>query len=1408
MKNTINWNNIRGMESQRDGFEELVCQLARRESSPGYSRFRRIGRPDGGKECYWELNDGTLELWQAKYFTSSPGTTQWAELEDSVRTAIDNHPGLSRYVISMPYDMPDGRVKGKTSMLNKWKSKVQDWEAYAVSKGMTIRLDYWGSSELMTRLMRPECKGMIHYFFNREEWTDEWLEYKNRESITQLGARYTPELNIDLPISKIFDGLARDEDFKRQAHDCYETLMESYRNATRSNPADDFKAGMQELDRRVRAYRNQFEQVEWTGNDRLPFEDLLESCKEVQEQVSELQKNIYGSRTTAVAGSGKGGITYSRPYSDILDGVRSFGFEMGRFAGFLSGMTCTLANRPYLLVTGDAGTGKSHLLADILEKRRGKGQPSLLLLGEHFTNRDHPWTQILQNQLRKPSLDEHELLATLNAKAESQQTRLILFVDAINEGEGRVIWTGKLRSFIELFASYPWLGVVVSIRSSFEELLAPERDVPAAVAIRMEHQGFAGIEHEAVSRFLRHYGIDEPGVPLLDPEFQNPLFLKLFCESLRKRGERQIPEGHGGFTRILESFLQGVEEKLSMPNQLDYDEKLRLVHKAVDAIIGEMVDRNRDYVSYADAEELVDRIFSGRCRRDQYLKRLISEGVMNLDIHWNGSQPEEVIYFAYQRYQDHLRAALLLDRHLDLADPSKSFAAGPLHDLVSTASRARMNQNIVEALSILVPERIHKELFDVASHAREYTAIAEGFVYSLIWRKADAVSPTAEQYLPDVIGKDQRLIFRFLENSIAACMKRSYYYPANRLHEWLFGYTMQERDFLWTIWLQDKYGSEADNNAVRTLVNWAWSSADKAHIGDQAITDGCTVLAWLLTSCNRYLRDSATKALVTLLQDRIHLLPELLRKFNGVNDPYVMERLYGVAYGCALRTSKRDGLIPLSECIYQLVFIEDLTYPHMLLRDYARGVIEYTLSLGLKPEIDEGRIRPRYKSEPLPSKFPTNTLVDKKYRRKSGTARRDPAANAVDRIIRSMTTEYGRGTGSYGDFGRYTFQSALGHWDVDVIGLSNYAIQRIFEMGYDPDHFGPFDDEQGSGRGAGHRERIGKKYQWLAFFELLARVSDHCRLKDGSAWEEDVYRAFEGPWNPYVRDIDPSVLIAAIPAGREEGPAPYVYNQWGSDKREWINKTDDLPTATQLLVLTDKAGHGWLWLEGRPSWEEPHPLGEDKHYSVREDLGFRFQSYLVKKKDLKKIVEAGRKAPLDWPKTRTTYELFSREYYWSPGFEALAVPYHDGERWTDLYPQAGGKLIGKICRTAEYFLWEEEFDCSKNTNIAYYKPSQVLKEGMQLSFSAREGEMLSPDGALICKDPSVYGEYGQGLLVERKALEDFLDREGLALFWHIEGEKMVRGNWTKDDYPGRLEIEGLFVLSGTGITGGWQLGSR
>ncbi|WP_446008447.1 hypothetical protein [Candidatus Electrothrix sp.] len=70
----IDFSKIHGFQSgQRLSFEELVCQLARREEYPADAEFRRVegAGGDGGVEAYWKKADGRKTGYQAKYFGSS-----------------------------------------------------------------------------------------------------------------------------------------------------------------------------------------------------------------------------------------------------------------------------------------------------------------------------------------------------------------------------------------------------------------------------------------------------------------------------------------------------------------------------------------------------------------------------------------------------------------------------------------------------------------------------------------------------------------------------------------------------------------------------------------------------------------------------------------------------------------------------------------------------------------------------------------------------------------------------------------------------------------------------------------------------------------------------------------------------------------------------------------------------------------------------------------------------------------------------------------------------------------------------------------------------------------------------------------------------------------------------------------
>jgi len=1394
----FNWNNIRNINgSQNNGFEEFVCQIAGKEIINNQKRFYRIGKPDGGKECFWEFEDGTIYCWQAKYFVSALTPSQWAQINKSVTDVIDNHPALKCHILSIPIDMPDGKEKGKKSFLDKWKEQVAAWKRYAINKGAEIEFEFWGSYELIKRLSKTENEGLAYFWFNEMELTDEWFDRKNNESIDILGGRYTPELNFELPISQIFDGLSRNENFKEHVNNKIDKLFEKFRAINFDIKNEELINQYSGINLLMKDFETSYDALEFSGNENILFDKIFEKTEIISTSIDEIQRKIYELKKEEEKNIKKD--FYSSPFSNESYYLREFKSELFQLQQFLRSEECEIANKPYALITGKAGIGKSHLIADIIKIRNEQEYSSLLLLGENFSSNDMPWTQILNNQLRI-KIDEFIFLGALNAKAESKQSRIIIFIDAINEGQGRSIWPSRLKAFINSFHHYPWLGLVMSLRSSYINLIAPENIIDPSLLVRVRHGGFAGVEYEASNYFFKHYKIKPPGTPLLDSEFQYPLFLKLFCEGLFKRNLSEIPQGYEGISVIINFFIESIEFKLSQPNQLNYDIRLKPVRNSIHKIVALLAERNSDRISYSEANGIINsEFFNNSANPEPFLARLINEGVFNTDLFWiDDKHHEEGVHFAYQRFQDHLLARLLLEKHLDKDSPSEAFTTGGLATFVSDSEAAYHQQNIIESFSIQLPEMVGKELYELAPHAANYYSVSEAFIDSLIWRRSYTISSQAVDYVKNVIGKSNNLFYKFLETIISNSSKPEFYFNASWLHKLLIQLKMPVRDNWWTIWLQDKYGENSQNNSIKRLIDWAWKEEEKTYLDDKSLKLAGLTLAWFLTSSNRYLRDSATKALICIFQDKILILIEVIKDFSKIDDPYVYERLFAVAYGCTLRTNLKNELIPLAEYIYSIIFKKRFVYPHILLRDYARNIIEYVLKCGLILKIDEEKIRPPYKSN-LPKKLPTLKEIDNQYnpRKKDGDYEGKNWGSKA--ILNSMTTEYGRGVSGYGDFGRYTFESALKKWKVNVNGLSNLAIERIFKMGYDPAKFTNFDRNQGSGRHSGHLERIGKKYQWIAFYEILAKVSDNHKLKDESSWRKEKVIPFDGTWYPYVRDIDPSIVIKKTQEKSIQNKMtwwyPELYNFWNNDFNTWMKSEVDLPNPKKFLSIKDKKGVEWFNLHSYPEWNQPKKPGQSKWHENRERVWYHTGSWIVSTETFKHIKTQfeNEKVKIQGPDLANRYEIFSREYYWSSAWKFFQRYYYTGGESFDLEHIESEEKYGQAFYTACYYLWEEEFDCSKEEKISFLKPSKLLFSG--LNYSRKEGQFANKDGDIICFDPSIYDSGPSSLLFRKERLIEILKSKGMHLIWIVSGEKQIIGSaYDNESSYVSHSIEGLYYL--------------
>ena len=263
----VDWRSIRALNGGRDkGFEEFCAQLARSEVA-GRARFIRKGSPDAGVECYAILGNGSECAWQAKYFLSL-GHSQWPQIDQSVRRALEKHPRLTRYVVCLPMDLPDARVAGQESALAKWDAHVEKWVGWVSERGMTVEFAYWGSSELLERLSSPEHIGRLRFWFDTTGFDDDWFARRFEEARATAGPRYTPEVHVDLPIAGRFEAFGRTRRFFDRTIALIRGLADAWASACSTEPSclgREGGPGCQGRDQRGRQRRRR---ASGQGNDR------------------------------------------------------------------------------------------------------------------------------------------------------------------------------------------------------------------------------------------------------------------------------------------------------------------------------------------------------------------------------------------------------------------------------------------------------------------------------------------------------------------------------------------------------------------------------------------------------------------------------------------------------------------------------------------------------------------------------------------------------------------------------------------------------------------------------------------------------------------------------------------------------------------------------------------------------------------------------------------------------------------------------------------------------------------------------------------------------------------------------------------------------------------------------------
>lgn len=1348
-------------------------------------------------------------------------------------------------------------------------------------------------------------------FFGEYGLTPNFFYTHIDSAVKNLGPRFNNKLNFRLPIAQRFHDIAKDEYFKNKLLGCFDKWLIARNEYHKSKENLLLERIENEYSSLKEVISSALLSFDWTPNKNIELDPFLLSIQQFNEVIEKKRSELFSKQweEEKKENINEKDFTYRAPYSKELSRLREILDTNSDLLISLDEVNIKLANNPLLLIDGEAGSGKSHLLGDIAVEQIKQGYPTLLFLGQLLKGSQNVWQNLLA-QLGL-SCTSTQFLNSLNNIGKQIGSRVLILIDALNEGAGKELWFNELAGFINDVSRYQFIGLVLTVRSTYLNTLIPIIVQKDPRISRITHEGFKGNEYAALNLFCNYYGLQQPTFPILAPEFTSPLFLQIICEGLNESKQKVFPPGFQGILKIFDFYLTTISRKLSEKRE-EYLLRSNLTKQAITTFAHTcFLDSESRFLELEKAIQLFDEKFE---RYRYLLNDLIFENVFIQSIHREYSSENEVdiILFTYERFGDYIIAQKLLENYSTKDEVKVAFAKdATLGKLIENGYWE--NNGILEAMSVLLPEKYNLEIVEV------FDWIFDDNLNSQLWNYKKLLSiMVLESFKWRTIQSiDDKKITAWLRNNKSEIPLDAWFrllaeltalpdHPLNsdRLHETLKRVTMPKRDSFWQQHLLLYHGVDDNGNGfpIKRLIDWAWQPNISSLIESEIARLTGQTLAWVLSSTNRILRDKATKALVNLLEEQPDALISILKAFEGIDEMYISERLFAVAYGCSLRTSSNDSRFKIAQYVFDQIFRKGNPPSHILLRDYARNTVEYALYKGLAIEGDVKLIRPPYKST-MPEIMPLEEEINKFKVEYDTPDYKIGFGSASNQIYHSVMG---------GDFGRYivdssltyfsplrfTFESeykaflkklkakdrklvkdflffyesynhinsriksekgiyyndiflkfskgirlyflkieeeikrtlsvnslnflnekllpyfavkqqltAKNHPQFNAMPIRRWIVNRVFELGFDPKLHGLYESNSGINyyRYENKIERIGKKYQWIAYYEIMARICDNYKIVSESS-NERKHHYYRGPWQFYWRNIDPVFTSKKETHYKQNKDDDFgvvnsdsvwwfdkKYNYWNLPLDVWIDNVEDLPNPDQFIQRTDDKMIDWLYLGFNSTWKEPKPVGQERHNVRTKEFWYYLKAFLVKKNEKNRIIKWLTSEKLsfqDLPRKNTPSQTYSRENYWAP---ICSENEYNRKIW-QIFASSSYKTIIAINEAVGEISGDQS-----GARFMYEMPCQKILDGMKLKHSTIDGEFENDLGEVVVSNSNPYG-----ILIRKTDLVDFLANQNLELLWVFMGEKSLHGGKDRSNNTFRI-IYGVYCLENNKVQGSFSL---
>ena len=720
-------------------------------------------------------------------------------------------------------------------------------------------------------------------------------------------------------------------------------------------------------------------------------------------------------------------------------------------------------NFNHKIISGSAGTGKSHYLAYLVDKVIQNNDLAVFLKPKSFSGDNINFDEKLLELLEVPKgYTLHEVLEKINDFAKTNDKRCFIFIDALNETTKSNIgfsdiWKINLQNFINQIKNYPYLYFVCSLRTSYIEMIWDSNPYPI-----VEIKGFENrkITKNACERYFAYYKIIPSNIQTADISiFRTPLLLDLFCKLKNPQKEKEVE-----LTIDIESYLKIFQDYL---NQLINEVKRKLNFVATTSIEEGFYknstlfyDLNQDFlttnqfVSTFDLDPLITN--------DRSIARSVLEGfLIFIKEIFNDN---EYIKHTYQEVGGFLIATKLSNDFPNIADiiTSQDFINKIIGTNQNTHHQLRLD--ILKFLIAIKPEIIPLiKDNDSILLSWDFLINSSNTIYDNNIPKNILESANNEEVLNYILYKSE--IQWFNKNSATNFS--------------LISSILKDKN-LWDIDLTWSFYIYKDFDFIVEYINYfntVLKDKDEEDRGELAIA--ALFASNTLTTNIRELRDKLTVFLIEYgLQYPLELL-DLAKRFCYFSDIYVYERLVSCCYGVMMirQNDKQyiENYLPtIAKELFELQFSENPKAPkyNYIVIDSIKHLLDFAFENGAI-DFSEEQYKKLYN-----------------YEFTSPYEWQPPSEEQQDSINASHETSWPEPIGM--DFGIYTIPRLIRK---DKENNQRKAIanvyKRIYELGYEELDLRDSKKEEFKDFVWGHKiygvdgkvDRLGKKYSWIAFFD-------------------------------------------------------------------------------------------------------------------------------------------------------------------------------------------------------------------------------------------------------------------------------------------------------------------------------------